>query len=94
MNASPGAAPRRNLRRSLYDFWTRPIRAEPLALFRILIGVVILLSLLTSLGPRLPLDLGPDGLCPGRAADDWLKRSGRFCLLRGPVNLPLLDEFL
>ncbi len=94
MNTSPGAVPRRNPWRLLYDFWTRPIRAEPLALFRILIGVVTLLSLLTSLGPRLPLDLGPDGLCPGRAMDGWQKRSGRFCLLRGPVNLPLLDEFL
>jgi Vitamin K-dependent gamma-carboxylase len=92
MNDAPGGVARRSLWHLLYDFWTRPIRAEPLALFRILIGVVILLSLLTSFGPRLPLDLGPDGLCPGRAADDWIKRSGRFCLMRGPVNLPFLDE--
>ncbi len=82
------------MRTKLYDFWTRPIDARPLALFRILIGVVLLLSLLTSFGPRLPLDLGADGLCPGRAADDWVKRSGRFSLLRGPVNLPFLDEFV
>lgn len=91
MNDASGV-PRRSFWGLLYDFWTRPIRAEPLALFRILIGVFLLLSLLTSFGPRLPLDLGPDGLCPARAADDWIKRSGRFCLLRGPVNLPLLDE--
>jgi HTTM domain len=94
MNGLPGGIPRRNLWRSLYEFWTRPIRAEPLALFRILIGVILLLSLLASLGPRLPLDLGPDGLCPGRATDDWVKRSGRFCLLRGPVNLPFLEELV
>ncbi len=94
MNGSPGDIPRRSLWRMLYDFWTRPICAEPLALFRILIGIVLLLSLLTSFGPRLPLDLGPDGLCPGRAADDWIKRSGRFCLLRGPVNLPFLEAFV
>jgi hypothetical protein len=94
MNASPGVAARRSLWRLLYDFWARPIRAEPLALFRIFIGATILLSLLTSLGPRLPLDFGPDGLCPGRAMDAWQKRSGRFCLLRGPVNLPLLEEFI
>jgi hypothetical protein len=94
MNGSPVAVPRRSLWRLLYDFWTRPIRPEPLAFFRILIGIILLLSLITSLGPRLPLDLGPDGLSPGRAADDWLKSSGRFCLLRGPVNLPFLDAFV
>ena len=80
--------------RSLCDFWTRPIRAEPLALFRILIGIAILSSLLTSLAPRLGRDFGADGLYPGRAGDAWLQRSGRFCLLRGPVNLPLLEDYL
>src|SRR6202790_4667678 len=83
--------PNRGLLRYLYDFWATPIRAEPLALFRIVIASIILLALLTSLGPRLPRDLGPDGLYPARAGDDWLKQSGRFWLLRGPVNLPLLE---
>jgi hypothetical protein len=92
---APGSpAPHRRLWRWFYDFWARPLRAEPLALFRILIGATILASLLTSLGPRLSRDLGPDGLYPGQAADDWLRRGGVFCLLRGPANLPLLDELL
>ena len=92
---SPFAEPHRGLLRYLYDFWARPVRAEPLALFRILIGLTVLLSLLTSLGPRLPLDLGPDGLYPGRAADDWQGRTaGASSLLRGPVNLPLLEDYL
>ncbi len=87
------AEPNRGLLRSLYDFWSRPVAAEPLALFRILIGLVLLLSLLTSLGPRLALDLGPDGLYPVRAAIDG-QRSGRSSLLLGPANLPLLEEHL
>ncbi|HZU36588.1 MAG TPA: hypothetical protein VFA18_11795, partial [Gemmataceae bacterium] len=72
---------RRSLRGILVDFWTRPIRAEPLALFRILLGAITLLSLLFSLLPRLDLYLGPEGLCPPEALNSWLQRSGRFCLL-------------
>ncbi len=85
---------RRSLRGILVDFWTRPIRAEPLALFRILLGAITLLSLLFSLLPRLDLYLGPEGLCPPEALNSWLQRSGRFCLLRGPVSLPLLGHWL
>ncbi|HVS39459.1 MAG TPA: HTTM domain-containing protein, partial [Gemmataceae bacterium] len=95
MNGSSDfAAPDRGLWRCLYDFWARPIRAESLALFRIVIGTVILLSLLTSLGPRLPRDFGPDGLYPRQTAEDRLQRDGAFSLLCGPINLPLLDDYL
>ena len=86
--------PRRSLLRFLYDFWATPIRAEPLALFRIAMGTTILLSLLTSVGPNLARYLGPNGILPGQAMDDWQRRSCRFCLLRGPVNVPLLDDKL
>jgi uncharacterized membrane protein YphA (DoxX/SURF4 family) len=78
----------------VYDFWCRPIRAEPLALFRILLGLSILGSLATGIGPRLATCCGPDALCPASAQDDWLRRGGRICLLRGPVGLPLLDGWL
>ena len=86
--------PNRGLLRYLYDFWAKPIRAEPLALFRMVIGSILLLSLLTSLGPRLPRDFGPDGLYPASVRDDGLRWNGGFCLLRGPVNLPLLEDYL
>lgn len=81
------------LARSVRDFWCRPIRAEPLALFRIFIGLTLLGSQLTSVTPFLAL-CGPGGPLPARAVDEWLRSSGRYCLLRGPVSLPLLGDWL
>jgi hypothetical protein len=80
------------LARALRDFWCKPVRAEPLALFRILTGLCLLGACLTGFAPHLGACCGPDGLYPAPALDDWLKRSGRFCLLRGPVSLPLLNR--
>ncbi len=94
MNGPTAAPPIQCLGRYLYDFWAKPVRAEPLALFRIGIGAILLLSLLTSLGPHLPRDFGPDGLYPAQTSDSRLTRDGAFCLLRGPVNLPLLEDYL
>ena len=80
--------------RSLIDFWTAPIRAEPLALFRILLGLTILGSQLTGIFLSLSQTCGPDGLRPIEGSDDWTRHSGRVLLLRGPVGLPLLDNWL
>ncbi len=79
---------------AIHDFWVKPLRAEPLALFRILSGALIVISLLTSLAPEMSRYLGKDGLCPSSAGDDWLKRSWRFSLLRGPVDLLPLERVL
>lgn len=74
-------------------FWTRPIRAEPLALFRIVFGATLLLSVLISYAPYLGLYLGDDPLLPSGQVDDWMSaNAGRFCLLRGPKNLPPFDQ--
>jgi hypothetical protein len=81
------------LARAVWAFWCRPVRAEPLALFRIFIGLILLGSQLTSVAPFLAL-CGPGGPLPAKAVDDWLRSSGRFCLLRGPVSLPLLGDWL
>jgi len=90
-----------------WRFWLAPIRAEPVAAFRILAGIVAFVSLTTSLGPRMALDFGPDGLTPPadlvRQSDDpkytgsldaWLERTGKFCVNRGFVGVPLLDVWL
>jgi hypothetical protein len=82
------------LLRAVVDFWTKPVRAEPLALFRILTGSVGFLSALCSLAPHLNRYLGEDGLCPTAALDSWLRESGQFSLLRGPVGIPLLDRLI
>src|SRR5947207_8676192 len=76
------------------DFWTKPLRPEPLALFRILLGAVIFVSLLSSLAPFLDRYLGPDGLCPADGVDDWLRRTHRFTLLRGPVGIPFAESLV
>ncbi len=74
-------------------FWTRPVRAEPLALFRIVFGATLLLSVLVSYAPYLGLYLGRDPLLPSGQVDDWMSvNAGRFCLLRGPKNLPPFDQ--
>lgn len=78
----------------LSQFWTQPLAPAPLALYRIALGAVVLLSLLASLAPYLDRYLGPDGLCPPDGVDDWLQRNGRFSLLRGPINLPLPQSLI
>ena len=45
----------------LVAFWTKPIRAEPLALFRILLGSTFLISLLMNVAPDLKLYLQMEG---------------------------------
>ncbi len=79
---------------TVWRFWTEPVRAEPLAAFRILLGLTILANLLTGFVWRLPAAVGPDGLIPGKTRDAWLERGGRVCLLRGPTALPLLGKWL
>jgi hypothetical protein len=74
-------------------FWREPIRAEPLALFRILVGGTMLAMLFLSYLPRLGDDIGPDGLCPLEAVEPRLDRTHRFCLLRGPQNVPYAEEW-
>jgi hypothetical protein len=80
--------------RLIWGFWTTPIRAESLAMFRILLGLTILGSVVTGIGSSLTYTCGPDGACPAEANDERLRRSGRICLLRGPVSLPVVTDWL
>lgn len=80
--------------RPLVDFWVKPIRAEPLALFRILLGLTILGAQLTGILVSLDLTCGPEGLRPIEVSDVWIQHQGRTLLLRGPVSLPLLGKWL
>ena len=77
----------------VYRFWTAPIRAEPLAAFRILLGAVMVLALLTGLAWRLSDALGDDPLAPAKTRYDWFERSGRYSLLTGPVGIPFLGKW-
>lgn len=93
------------LLRPLWRFWIEPIRAEPVAAFRIVAGLVILWSTLT-FGQRMAIDLGPDGLTPadmlGRPydannpgpLDRWLKDQGHLCITRGFIGVPFVEWWL
>ena len=94
LNAAEPGPLSRSLIQVVLDFWRRPIRAESLALFRILLGLTILGAILTGIGTNLVETCGPDPICPPEALDVWLADTGRLCLLRGPANLPLLGDWL
>lgn len=79
---------------AIWNFWTVPIRAEPLAAFRIAVAVVMLANLLCGAMWHLDYFCGPEQYVPAECLDDWLARSRRICLLRGPVSIPLLDQAL
>jgi uncharacterized membrane protein YphA (DoxX/SURF4 family) len=84
----------RRLGRTVVRFWTEPVPAEPLALFRILLAGVGLVSILCSLAPELDAYTGPGGLCPPDSVPQWCRYLGRFSLLTGPAGVPLLAELL
>lgn len=77
---------------AIYHFWTRPIAASPLALSRILFGIVGILMISMTLLPRVERDFGPDGLSPLEALEPWYDRTHRVDLLRGPQHVPLLED--
>jgi hypothetical protein len=70
--------------RVIHDFWRRPVRAEPLALFRIALGTTLFLSLLALL-PDLDHFLR---LCPSDALGSWPGKTTRICILHAPVDSP------
>src|SRR5690242_13725767 len=69
----------------LWDFWAKPIRAESLALFRILLAVTIIGSQLTGVMRTLPQTCAPGGYMPVKANDYWIANGSRLSLLRGPA---------
>ena len=78
----------------LVRFWAQPVRAEPLALFRILLGACLLLNLWITIIPVGEILVGTDGLCATESIDPYIKRAGLICLMRGPVSIPHQDRFL
>jgi hypothetical protein len=92
--------------RTLVQFWSKPVRAEPLAGFRIAIGMCLFGSISLSFLPRVSDFVGEDGLCPLVAAEPWFDRretaekrgdkdvlsANRICLLRGPQHVPYLED--
>src|SRR5262249_56737756 len=88
--APTAAAPRRRSPlRFLWDFWTRPLPAAPLALFRILLGTAVFLSATTGIGWRLSLDARRHPLVPASALGDSSPSRGRQRLAPEDVRLLL-----
>jgi len=82
----------RRLFLTAYAFWTEPISAAPLALARILFGIVGILTISMTLLPRVDRDFGPGGLSPVECLEPWYDRTHRVDLLRGPQHVPLLEN--
>ncbi len=72
--------------RALVDFWIAPIRAEPLALMRILTALGVLLSSLTSIAPNLSTFWFDEGIIPVSAGDEMMRLGDRFSILRGVTS--------
>jgi Vitamin K-dependent gamma-carboxylase len=75
-------------------FWRDPVRAEPLALFRILLAVNLFLNIIITVLPYSYRILPSDGIIPATVDDEWLKKTGRFSLLRGPLSFPVLSDYI
>lgn len=78
---------------TLKMFWMKPIHAEPLALHRIVLGSLGLLYICLYIGPNLEHFWGKEGIFPWPVVDDYLERTGRWCLLR-PSGFPWLARCL
>jgi hypothetical protein len=63
-------------------------------MFRILLGLTTLGAVLTGIGWTLSDSCGPDGYYPAPVNDEWIGYQGKLCLLRGPINLPVLGDWL
>lgn len=78
----------RELARIIFILWTRPIRAEPLALLRIVAGATILIGCLAGIAPNLSLYWTADSLIPHGVAEDYAQYNDRFSLLLLNDSLP------
>jgi hypothetical protein len=68
--------------KSFAAFWTAPVRAEPVAAFRIVAALSIAASVVFGIAPDLTTFFTDDGLIPGEVADQVLAQTGRFSLER------------
>jgi len=76
--------------RAVVDFWTKPVRAEPLAMMRILAAICVLASALTSIAPNLSALWFDDGLIPADVASQYMGHGGRFSVLNGVTSQPAI----
>ena len=86
MLTNPNESILANAWRGVVNFWTVPVRAEPLAIMRIVSALCVLLSALTSVAPNLSLFWFDDGLIPVALADEYMQRVGRWSLLGGVTS--------
>jgi hypothetical protein len=98
MTTDPGApaveSTRRGPLRFLFDFWVKPIRAEPLAAFRLCLGLTLFFSTLESIVPNFDLYMGHDRLMPPASTDPWIEKRMSWTIFRGPISIPYLETHL
>jgi len=62
-------------------FWHQPLRAESLAVTRILLAYFLLLDQLLQHWPHFEMFYGPEGVAPAGTHDDWCLRTWRWTAL-------------
>jgi hypothetical protein len=74
------------LRRLWEDFWHEPLRAERLALTRILLGTALLCDQLFQYLPNLPEFFGPEGVAPAGLYEAYSLRRWHWPVLLFPTD--------
>ncbi|MCI0641776.1 MAG: HTTM domain-containing protein [Gemmataceae bacterium] len=62
-------------------FWHEPVRAERLALTRILLAFFLLLDQLIQYWPQFAMFYGPEGVAPAGTHDEWCLQTWRWTVL-------------
>jgi len=62
-------------------FWHEPVRAERLAVTRILVAIALLTDQLFQFWPHLATFYGPEGVAPAGVHDEWLLQNWRWTIL-------------
>lgn len=67
--------------KAFWNFWARPIRAEPVAAFRVSIGLIVAVDTLVTLIPYAQQWFGAGGLYPTSSFEFWADTWGRWSII-------------
>lgn len=84
----------RKLTHTFWKFWAHPVRAEPIAAFRISIGLVVALDTSLTLLPHTADWFGPDGLYPTVAYQYFVSSMWRWSIIDPAWSIEVLQILL
>ena len=77
--------------KGFWNFWSRPVRAEPAAAFRISVGLIVALDTVLSLLPNVADWYGPDGLYPIRSFELYTSSYWRWSVIGSDWSLGMIE---